>query len=378
MSVQNLPTLKKMTTYSQLKYIVKSSKSIKLISRGSYGVIYKITINVKGLENILQFVLKVAVIDSKTTNNGVVEPMYNGEVEAISKEAFISEHKKHLDMYEKFNMFGLNLVPIIYGSQPIFLDGWIQNNSEFEEDIMTFMKNELELAKLSFLGINVDQHNIGIILMECPVNYRTLQDILDDTRLTPDDKKRAIILGQSAHIQFMYQYDKYHGDPHTHNILININAQIPYPLYDGKYRGRAILIGFGRTRDISERDTQIINDNYYDLIKGATIDDAQQALVTLIEFIKNGFDRRFDYKNEFNWIFRTDYCKEISISCNNFTNFLTKSVKEKKNRESTRKKSWHRHVSHRRLSRSPRKRVNLSRINKYRPKSATRRNSANP
>jgi hypothetical protein len=266
----------------------------------------------------------------------------------------------------------------IFMNQPIFLDEWKQNNSEFEEDIMTFMKDVLELAKISSLGINVDQHNIGIILMECPVNYRTLQDILDDTKLTPDDKKRAIILGQSAHIQFMYQYDKYHGDPHTHNILININAPIPYPLYDGEYRGRAILIDFGRTHDISERDTQIINDSYYNLTKGDTIYAAQKALVTLIEFIKNGFDRIFHDKEEFKWIFRTDYCKEISISCNNFTNFLTKSVKEKKNRESTRKKSRHRRVSHRRLSRSPRKRVNLSRIKKYRPKSATRRNSANP
>ena len=48
MSVQNLPTLKKMTTYSQLKYIVKSSKSIELISKGAYGVIYKITNTING------------------------------------------------------------------------------------------------------------------------------------------------------------------------------------------------------------------------------------------------------------------------------------------------------------------------------------------
>ena len=362
MSVQNLHRLKKITTYSQLKYVVNFSKSIELISIGSYGLIYKIIVNVNGLENITQFILKLVVIDSKSVNNvSIVLPMYNGSVEAISKEAFISEHKQHVDIYNKFNMFGLNLVPAIYGSQPIFLDEWIQNNNESKDAIMTFMGEKLKLNKenlvtnleqnIPSLGINLEQHNIGIILMECPVNYRTLQNILDDTHVSEDDKKRAIILGQSAHIQFMYQYDKYHGDPHTHNILINVNAQIPYPLYDGEYRGRAILIDFGRTHNVLKTDIGTINDSYNTLITGPTRNDVQKALVSLIGFIKNGFDSIFHDKEEFTWIFRTDYYEQISVLCFNFTAFLKKTVKEKKNRDSkiqsTRKKYRHRKFSSR-------------------------------
>lgn len=378
MSVQNLHRLKKITTYSQLKYIVNFSKSIELISIGSYGLIYKIIVNINGLENITQFILKLVVIDSKSANNvSIVAPMYNGSVEAISKEAFISEHKQHVDIYNKFNMFGLNLVPAIYGSQPIFLDEWIQNNNESKDAIMTFMEKKLKLNKenlvtkleknIPSLGINLEQHNIGIILMECPVNYRTLQNILDDTHVSEDDKKRAIILGQSAHIQFMYQYDKYHGDPHTHNILINVNAPIPYPLYDGEYRGRAILIDFGRTHNVLKTDIGTINDSYDTLITGPTRNDVQKALVSLIGFIKKGFDSIFHDKEEFKWIFCTDYYEQVSVSCFNFTAFLKKTIKEKKDRDiksskrliqSTRKKTRHRkfnsrHSTTRRISSKP-------------------------
>lgn len=119
---------------------------------------------------------------------------------------------------------------------------------------------------------------LGFIFMECLDGFDTLStytqygvsreddENADTIELDPEkvDKRRRLQAMATYELWRLYNVGYLHGDPHQGNILFNPNYVY---INDSDYKGRAILLDFGRTK---KHNNKIPETNWYNTIKRNT------------------------------------------------------------------------------------------------------------
>jgi len=217
--------------------------------------------------NIKDFMLKLVFIGTDAQHESDVIGFPEETLSYMTRQNFLNEHEMQLRLYNKIDLYGSDMLPPILCSRSLFVA-----HDNITLPLEMFIHKSKENVNLRDVT-HVQTTDVGIICMGfLPSEYRTLYDIMRDASISEEVKNRAKVLGMSAHIMFMYYYEAYHGDPHMGNILINLDEEVPYKnihldqevlsYEDGTNRGRAILIDFGRSRDMNDHEVGLIDTLY--------------------------------------------------------------------------------------------------------------------
>jgi hypothetical protein len=275
----------------QLKYILDrcNQEDIEFMTYGGSGLLFKLKMRddlndndykiskydpqcsgrkeAECYSNIKDFMLKLVFIGTDEQHESDVIGFPEDTLSYMTQENFLNEHTMQLKLYNKIDLYGSDMLPPILCSKALFV----------VDDTVTLPLEMLIEKSKENINLRDDTQiqttDIGIICMGfLPSQYRTLYDIMRDATISIEVKNRAKVLGMSAHIMFMYYYEAYHGDPHMGNILINLDEEVPYKhinldeqvlsYKDDTNRGRAILIDFGRSRNMNDHEVELIDTLY--------------------------------------------------------------------------------------------------------------------
>lgn len=133
--------------------------------------------------------------------------------------------------------------------------------------ITTDDKNKKNLSNMFRVIKSNNVSHVGILYMEMMDGWYLLEEVLDSTRV--NEIKKIFFKNMFRYvIDRLHKIGFIHGDPHQRNAMVNL--KYPYLTNTNKsYFGRVILIDFGKTRRISQKEfddeKKILNDEgiYY-------------------------------------------------------------------------------------------------------------------
>jgi hypothetical protein len=132
--------------------------------------------------------------------------------------------------------------------------------------ITTDDKNKKNLSDMFSVIKSNNVSHVGILYMEMMEGWYLLEEVLDSTRL---NERRKIFFKN----MFRYVIDRLHnigflhGDPHLSNAMVNL--KYPYLTNTNNlYFGRVILIDFGKTRRISQKEEGDLFDDEKIFLRG--------------------------------------------------------------------------------------------------------------
>lgn len=133
--------------------------------------------------------------------------------------------------------------------------------------ITTDDKNKKNLSNMFRVIKSNNVSHVGILYMEMMDGWYLLEEVLDSTRV--NEIKKIFFKNMFRYvINSLHKIGFIHGDPHQRNAMVNL--KYPYLTNTNKsYFGRVILIDFGKTRRISQKEfddeKKILNDEgiYY-------------------------------------------------------------------------------------------------------------------
>jgi len=250
-----------------------SNSNIIYFSHGTYGIIFKATLNDIILDNDSPYesfephlgftALRTILFKIVFLNEDVLRYEFkmlpqigsnNNQIfETVTVDSFKNETNIHVDIHEKSYDYGQPICPSVLYST-------ILTTSSAPVDIVTFSHHLLSTTSLKSDGSESQTtkrikeriidlvgrgriSQMGIIGMEFAESYSTLNNILSSTNFSITDKEDCIHMSLYLLIE-LFKLGYTHGDHHPGNILIDTDYQGYFYGLDG----RPLIIDFGRTQ----------------------------------------------------------------------------------------------------------------------------------
>ena len=249
------------------------NSNILYFSHGTYGFIFKATLNDSVLDNdspyesfephlgftalrtILFKIVFLNEVDLHYEFNMLrqIGSNRNQIFETVTVDSFKNETNIQVDIHEKSYDYGQPICPSVIFST-------ILTTSSSPVDIVTFSRNLLSTTSLKSDGSESQTtkrikerindlvgrgriQQMGIIGMEFAESYSTLNNILSNKKFSITDKEDCIHMSLYLLIE-LFKLGYTHGDHHPGNILIDTDYQGYFHGLDG----RPLIIDFGRTQ----------------------------------------------------------------------------------------------------------------------------------
>ena len=199
---------------------------------------------------ILRYVYKVCFLgehDTKYTYTVDSDDTFRKYL--IGEDEIRNECEIHHALFRKRFNYGFNLVPPILTKEPYCID-FSDPFAESFRKFPTFVEGEKAAKAAGSVGI-------AILCMGFAKGYVPLQKLLQNEEYC-ENIHHFTTLARIAFLELLIQDRVIHGDAHLGNIMINV--EFPNWLQDGA-QGRPMIIDFGCTRYLTERETKRLVEN---------------------------------------------------------------------------------------------------------------------
>ena len=217
---------------------------------------------------IKSYIIKLVFIGDHDTRIDGTDKNFNG------RDKFIQECKTQYDLYNEKFLNGLYFIPPVFLEYPLFLREADILQNGYADSVLLMLNNVHNIE--SIINQLRPENDVGIIIMGFAEGYTTLFNAIDEInkklnenrvftkvddiqkKILKERKNDLLLLGKFVHLLLFVEYKYFHGDPHLANIMVNLDYDSPHEWYNGKKKGRAILIDFGRSAQIPVEYDELI------------------------------------------------------------------------------------------------------------------------
>jgi len=223
----------------------------------------------------------------------------------VLKRDFGFESSNQNIAYEKTFDFGESVVPACISVpyiQHIENEGVI--NPIFDALTEPEIDDDAYLIGLQGVAKTLSIKEFGLILMEYAEGFVTLKSVMENDAVSARKKLEATNLAKMAHL-VLFEKGIMQGDSHKSNVMVNLT-------YDGflgsGIKGKALVIDFGRSVNISKEDYQRVGLQKDDPIT----EDLYNNIFSLMKWQSNGRGKSGDHP-PYRWIAEPDFTDEYGV-----------------------------------------------------------------
>lgn len=213
--------------------------------------------NVEYLVNRL--LLKIFITNTQSGWHTILGRAYNG-IEITDYALFKDEIQKQIDIYKKSILSDDSLLDAICPAIVNSITIMNIQRLKFYTKLSGLKEDEKSQLNSILAAFGVNNNSISIILMEYMDGFDTAYNVLQKLS---NNKFRYDYFVQIIQYEFqrLNRLGYRHGDAHLANVMINPNYQYFTRSGNPLYLGRAIIIDFGRTRPLSNAESNRVRNN---------------------------------------------------------------------------------------------------------------------